>query len=364
MLSPQASYGNYFEDFHLNQLIPHGVSRTVSDGDRSVYLALTGARQALYCSKLAAATMGYSHTPLDDMLIFNIAFGKTVADISLNAIANLGYAEVRFLAPVFSGDTLRCESLVIGLKENSNGKTGIVYVRSTCFNQHERAVLSWIRWVMLAKRDAGHGKMESVLPTYSPYTAPADLSIEPKRISAQNLDRWRLETSARKLWDDFTIGERIDHPTGMTLEESDHMSATRLYQNNARVHFDAHHMSTTTTGKRLIYGGHVISICRALSNDGLESVICMAAINQGSHTAPSFAGDTLYATTFVSDKWAVSGRPDLGLLRLRLLGLKNQLPHTAKLEQDEKSGNLQDMTNLVLDLDYTVIVPKEQRTVS
>ena len=68
--------------------------------------------------------------------MFHIVFGKTVPDISLNAVANLGYAACRFLAPVYPGDTLSSASEVIGLKENSNRQTGVVYVRSRGFNQH------------------------------------------------------------------------------------------------------------------------------------------------------------------------------------------------------------------------------------
>ena len=86
--------------------------------------------------------------------MFHIVFGKTVPDISLNAIANLGYAECRFVAPVFAGDTLSAESEVVGLRENSNGKTGVVYVRSCGHNQNGDTVLEYVRWVMVRKRDS------------------------------------------------------------------------------------------------------------------------------------------------------------------------------------------------------------------
>ena len=82
-----------------------------------------------------------------------MVFGKTVPDVSLNAVANLGYADCRFLKPVYPGDTLDAVSEVIGLKENSNKKTGIVYVRSRGFNQDGEVVLDYARWVMVRKRD-------------------------------------------------------------------------------------------------------------------------------------------------------------------------------------------------------------------
>ena len=67
-----------------------------------------------------ARSLGYPQSPLDDLLVFHVVFGKTVPDISLNAVANLGYADGRFLKPVYPGTTLASVSEVIGLKESSN----------------------------------------------------------------------------------------------------------------------------------------------------------------------------------------------------------------------------------------------------
>ena len=92
--------GNFFEDFTIGQKIKHPLPRTITDGDVSFYIALTGSRFALHSSDLLAREMGYEKKPLDDLLMFHLTFGKSVQDISLNAIANLGYAE--FLSnPVF-----------------------------------------------------------------------------------------------------------------------------------------------------------------------------------------------------------------------------------------------------------------------
>ena len=125
----------------------------MTDGDRALYAALYGSRFAVQSSDEFARAIGYPSAPIDDLLVFHIVFGKTVPDISLNAVANLGYAECRFLKPVYAGDTLSAQSEIIGLKENSNGKTGTVYVRTTGFNQRGESVLSYVRWVMVRKRD-------------------------------------------------------------------------------------------------------------------------------------------------------------------------------------------------------------------
>ena len=153
MAQAKTNKGRFFEDYKVGETLHHAVPRTVKDGERALYHALYPARHALYSSDQFAQSCGLPASPLDDMITFHIVFGKTVPDVSLNAVANLGYAQGRWLAPVWPGDTLRSESEVIGLKQNSNGKTGVVYVRTTGFNQNDTKVLEYVRWVMVRKRD-------------------------------------------------------------------------------------------------------------------------------------------------------------------------------------------------------------------
>jgi 2-methylfumaryl-CoA hydratase len=340
--------GYFFEDYAVGRRFRHATPRTLNDGDASIYIALTGARQPLHCSTPLARAAGHRACPLDDFLVFNVAFGKTVPDISYNAVANLGYADVRFLAPVYAGDTLACESEIIGTKANSNGKNGVVYVRSRALNQDGAEVLSWARWVMVAARaNAGNAATVPDLPReVARLQVPAFL--KPAAIDA-------LATGSSRLWDDYQTGEALDHPGGMTLEESEHMLATRLYQNTARIHFDAFLARGNQFGRRLIYGGHVISVCRALSYDGLENAFAVAAIHGGTHANPAFAGDTLYCRHVVLGRQEIPGRGDVGALRLRMIGVKNlalaQLPSLAPGEKNPA---------VVLDLDYTVLIPRRQ----
>ncbi len=133
------SPGNFFEDFRIGQVIRHATPRTVTIGDVALYTGLFGARFAVQSSDAFAKAIGYPRSPIDDLLVFHIVFGKTVPDVSLNAVANLGYAGCCFRSPVYPGDTLNALSEVIGLKENSSRKTGIVYVRTTGYNQDAEA---------------------------------------------------------------------------------------------------------------------------------------------------------------------------------------------------------------------------------
>ncbi len=189
--------GNFFEDFRLGQVIRHGTPRTLTDGDSAVYLALTGARHVASSSVIAARELGFAARPLDDLLVFNVAFGKTVPDVSLNAVANLGYAELGFLAPVFAGDTLRCESVVIGLKENSSRKTGVVYVRSTCYRDDDTAVLRWVRWVMVEKRQAEAATSEMHVPDLAAVVPVERLTAAPRLLSPDALGEWCEATGSR-----------------------------------------------------------------------------------------------------------------------------------------------------------------------
>jgi 2-methylfumaryl-CoA hydratase len=354
MSTAKARTGNFFEDFALGARIAHPTPRTITDGECALYIALTGARNPVHCATPVAAAMGYRDRTVDDLLLFNVAFGKTVPDVSLNAVANLGYADVRFLAPCHPGDTIRAESEVIGLRETSNRRAGVVYVRSKAHNQRGEPVLSWARWVMVHKRNPESPAPESVLPSLPDFVAPAALAVP----AGSNPAALVAASGSEDTWDAYAPGERIDHPSGMTLEESDHTLATRLYQNTARVHFDELAMKRSSFGRRLVYGGHVISVCRALSYDGLENAYAIAAINAGSHPNPTFAGDTLYAITEVRERWALPGRTDVGALRLRLIGLKNLAPAelVAPAAPDGKPH-----PNVVLDLDYTVFMPRKSR---
>jgi 2-methylfumaryl-CoA hydratase len=351
----KARTGNYFEDFSLGQTLIHGTPRTVGEGEGSLYIALTGARQVLHSAKTVAHALGYRDRPLDDLLVFNIAFGKTVPDISLNAVANLGYADVRFLKPVHAGDTISAESTVVGLKENANRKSGIVWVRSTALNQNGEEILSWVRWVMVHKKSPDSPAPATVIPEAPAFVAPDRLMV-PTTLDTHNFET--EVTGGPWLWDDYAPLERIDHLAGMTVDESDHTLATKLYQNNARVHFDAHAMKDSQFGRRLVYGGHVISVCRALTYDGLENVLTIAAINGGSHCNPTFGGDTLYAYSEVLDKWELPGRRDLGALRLRMVGVKNSHPAELAAAQVEEDGKQRYHPSVVLDLDYTVLMPR------
>ena len=348
-VSLKSNPGNCFEDFRLGQVLRHATPRTLTTGDVTLYTALTGSRYALFSSDAFAQSLGRPAAPVDPLLVFHTVFGKTVPDVSLNAVANLGYADGRFLAPVYPGDTLSAVSEVIGLKENSNGKTGVVHVRTTGLNQRGEAVLSYVRWVMVNKRDASAPAPEAVTPTLPEAVAPGDLPLPPGTDRTQY--DWALAGSPHA-YEDYAPGEKIDHVDGMTVEEAEHQIATRLYQNTAKVHFDATLQKGSRFGRRLIYGGVAISIARALAFNGLANAALVLAINAGRHVNPLFAGDTVYAWSEVLGKIGLGA--GVGALRLRLVATKN-LPCAAFPLKD---GAGEYLPEVILDFDYWAAIPK------
>lgn len=337
--------GNFFEDYRIGQTIAHAVPRTITEGDRALYTALYPTRFALYSSDEFARASGLPRSPIEDLAAFHVVFGKTVPDVSLNAVANLGYAEGRFLAPVYPGDTITSESEVIGLKENSNRQSGVVYVRSTGRNQRGEAVLTYARWVMVKKRDPEAEVGEAVVPKLASAVAAADLVL-PEGLDFTGYD-FGLAGEAHR-WGDYAVGEKIDHVDRVTIEEAEHMLATRLWQNTSKVHFDA---TARPDGRRLIYGGHVISMARALSFNGLANAAAVVAINGGAHANPCFASDTISAWSEVLDK-AETAAPGVGALRLRLVAAKAGAEPFALKNEGGKY-----LPEVLLDLDYWALIP-------
>ncbi|MGH1355731.1 MAG: MaoC family dehydratase [Thalassovita sp.] len=336
--------GRFFEDYKIGDVISHAVPRTVGEGERALYHALYPARHALYSSDEFARDSGLPESPLDDLAAFHVVFGKTVPDVSLNAVANLGYAEGRWLKPVFAGDTLRSVSEVIGLKQNSNGKSGVVYVRTRGVNQLGEVVLEYVRWVMVRKRDLDAPAPETVIPELNKVIPAEDLVI-PEGLDFSNYDF--VQAGERHRWGDYEVGEKIDHVDGVTIEEAEHMIATRLWQNTAKVHFDA---TFRPDGQRLIYGGHVISMARALSFNGLANAQMIVGLNGGAHANPCFSGLTVKAWSEVLDK-AETDAPGVGAIRLRLVATTGGEPFELKGEDGKYKPEV------LLDLDYWALMP-------
>jgi 2-methylfumaryl-CoA hydratase len=344
----KAKRGNFLEDFQAGSTLVHATPRTLTEADNILNVALTGSRFALFSSDAFAQSCGLPRAPIDPLLAFHIVFGKTVPDVSLNAVANLGYAEGRFLRLVYPGDTLSAKSEVLGKKENASGANGVVWVRSKGETQSGDPVLEYVRWVMVHKADAA-APMPGVASPALRDALPASELLLPQGL---DFSRYDYDLAGEPYaFEDYEIGECLDHMDGMAVEEAEHQIATRLYQNTAKVHFNLHEQAAGRFGRRLIYGGVAISLARALSFNGLANAQLMLAINAGQHVNPLFAGDTVFAWSQILDKAQLA--PHVGALRVRMVATKN-LPcaEFPRREQGDKPHPA-----VILDFDFWVAIP-------
>jgi 2-methylfumaryl-CoA hydratase len=352
----KSSAGKFFEDFELGRPFRHATPRTVAAGDAALYLALTGSRFALHSCDAFARQAGLPRASMEDLFTFNLVLGKSAPDLSQNAVADLGYADCRFGALLYPGDSVTATSEVIGLRPTSDGQNGVVYVRTRGVKTDGRVVLDYVRWVLVRRRTpADAATAEAVgtgaVPDLPDRVPPEQLNV-PAGLRPRRID---LELSGSPyLFEDYAVGERVDHRDGTVIGDSEHRLATRLYQNTAGMHFDAEREREGRFGRCVVYGGHVISLARALSFNGLGNALHVAAINGGRHVAPCFAGDTLYAWTEVLEKAELPGRTDLGALRLRLVATRNRT--CADFPYRDETGKHH--PSVVLELDHWALLPR------
>ena len=298
--------GNFFEDFRLGQTIRTRRRAPSRPATSRSTTRCYGARFPLQSSDAFAYAIGYPRSPVDDLLVFHIVFGKTVPDISLNAVANLGYADCRFLRAVYPGDTLTA----VSRGDRPEGEFEPQDRRRLCAldrlqaGRREGARICALGDGAQARRGGGRAG-RSRAASCRRRSIPRRSATPARRSSLRSYD-FALAGSPHR-FGDYQVGEKIDHVDGMTVEEAEHQIATRLYQNTARVHFNQFTESKGRFGRRLIYGGHVISLARALSFNGLANAFHIAAINGGRHVAPLFAGCTVFAWSEVLAKAELAG---------------------------------------------------------
>jgi 2-methylfumaryl-CoA hydratase len=343
--------GGFFGDFFLGQEFIHATPRTLTEGDASLYTALYGSQFAVNSSDTQAMNVNFEAAPIDDILIFHMTFCKTIPEVSLNATANLGYSNCIFGVPVYPGDTLFVRSHVIGLNESTDGKAGTVYVQSQSRNQNGDMVLDYVHWVLIPKNTTSSEAPKVNIPQLLPCVDPEHFILQPEL----NFENYETELSGSTyLFDDYVVGEKIDHIGCMTIERVEQMMAARLYQNSSHVHVNKQHVSH---GRRLVYEGHIISQARALSFNGLANALKIIAINKRVDCNPTLTGDTISAWSEVLSTYAFPNKLDMGALRLRTVAIKNKGSSDFPYKDDDGKYN----TNTILDFDYWVLMPRNMQ---
>jgi len=146
--------GHYYEDFVVGEEIVHSLSKTIFESDNNLFCLLTMNHHPVHTNLDYAQKNQHGKLLVVGTLVFSIVVGMTVPDISGRAIANLGYEEVKHIAPVFINDTLYAKTRIISTRESKNkSDRGIVYVETIGFNQNGVDVISFRRNVLIKKRE-------------------------------------------------------------------------------------------------------------------------------------------------------------------------------------------------------------------
>lgn len=148
--------GRFYEDFVVGDIYRHPLGRTVTTTDNIWFTLLTQNTNPVHVDHHYAAQTEFGRPLVDSTFTLALVTGQSVSDVSQNAMANLGWDDVRLPAPVFEGDTIYSQSEVVAARESSSRPdVGIVTVRTTGHNERGEAVITFRRTIMVYKR--GHG---------------------------------------------------------------------------------------------------------------------------------------------------------------------------------------------------------------
>lgn len=147
-----SNLGNYFEDFVIGETIEHSLTKTIFESDNNLFSLLTMNHHPVHLSLEHVKAHQHGKILVVGTLVFSLAVGMTVPDISGKAIANLEYENVNHLAPVFINDTISVKTTVLDKWESkSKNDRGIVYVETIAYNQNQEKILSFRRKVLIPK---------------------------------------------------------------------------------------------------------------------------------------------------------------------------------------------------------------------
>lgn len=151
----QSILGLYYEDFFVGEEIKHSLSKTIFESDNNFFSLMTMNHHPVHTNMDYASHNQHGRLLVVGTLVFSLAVGITVPDISGKAIANLDYDNIKHLNPVFIGDTIYVRTMVIDKRESkSKSDRGIIYVESVAYNQNGIDVLSFRRHVLIKKRES------------------------------------------------------------------------------------------------------------------------------------------------------------------------------------------------------------------
>jgi len=356
--------GHHLEDFRLGQIFRHKGGKTINEGLFSTFTEFTMTTNPLAKNARYARAYGFPGLVVPPGLVMLVAFSQTVEDVSENARANLEYIDMQFGAQVYVGDTVEVETKVLGVKpSSSNPKLGVVHVQSTARKNvgegDEAIVMTWQRKVQVWKRDEAASVDEGEV---APDEVDCTLWLPPYQAGRDYKALAHL-SSHDTYFEDFELGTRIEHWRGRTMTD-EHIHLTAILDNTSQVHCNQFLIDQNPKqyvgGRLIIFGGIPFVLCLGLScPDVGDNALGDLLYKTGRHTAPLFAGDTVFAATEILGKRDYPGRTDVGVLATRLLGHKfERVKDGEKLDGDAAEAPAGFKKTRIFELERELVVKR------
>ena len=289
----------WFEDFCIGDDFSQVPSVTITEGYAAIHQAIFGDRLRLPLdTNLSQMVTGHAGTLCNPSLVCNFAIGQTTF-ASQRVIGNLFYRGLILRHPVFLGDTLTTTTKVVALRQNSikpgRAASGMVALEMHVRNQHDETVMLFWRCPMIPCRDpdADTGRHD-------------DFDMMPEKLELTDLeqavpDAWRFEIYKELVSGTHFAGLEVG--TKLNVEARDTVTLApelvRMTLNMAMTHTDA---SRSVYGKRLVYGGHTISIAAAQISRALPNIMTILGWLKCDHVGPVFEQDILRSEVTLVDK--------------------------------------------------------------
>jgi acyl dehydratase len=296
--SPHVVGGPWFEELERGQVFDDAPGLTLTAGYAAVHQALVGDRLRLALdAALCREVTGRDGTLVHPNLVCDVAIGQSTGP-SQRVRGNLFYRGLVLARPVFLGETLRTRTEIVGLKQNRRRPdvpaTGLVAMRVRTTDEHGEPILDFWRCPMIPLRDpeaeTGQADDFSEIP----------LELDPTDIAAARPGGWRLGRLRTAVpgpyHDDLEPGQKFVVEAGETVTGAPELA--RLTLNVAIAHTDA---TRSTHGRRLVYGGHTISVAAAHATRAIPAIATILAWRSCEHIAPVFEGDVLRTELSVQD---------------------------------------------------------------
>ncbi len=323
-------YGRLLEDFEEGDVYYHPRGFTIDRSFAQEFATTFHEANPLFLSVVYAKAHGFTDLLVSPLQVFNIVLSLGVQNNSEKAVANLGYYNIRFISPVYPGDTITSCTQILSKRERGKDKPGIVHVRTLGLNQNSKVVLEYERKIMISPYKSGEKKKDRppVPKTLTNiYKSKADLEL-PQYTANKNLESHIDNyTGQHSYFENFEKGMTFVHKNMRTITD-EHVAWTYRMGNTHPLHYDriySQGLSGKMSGEPIVYGGLVFAWLIGLaSRDTTENMLWDLGYIEGYHTQPAISGDTIGTISRILHlEKEPNGIKNIGLVQLQIIGVKN-----------------------------------------